>query len=313
MTAFLRLCRSELHRLFARGLTRLLAFVYVVVIVIFFFVAFTHHSTDPNAGRVAAERQQAQFMKDCLSAGQEHAPTPSPDGTSVQEGPSAADCANIQVPVQDKRWRANDTADAVKGMLGAGAVLAFILGASAGGAEWAARTIQALLLWEPRRVRVIAGKIVALSVVVTCLVVAAQVLVLAATWVLSVARGTTSGYTAEVWRHIAASQGRGLALAIIAGAFAFSISSFTRNTGAALGVAFGYFVILEQVIRVWQPKLTDYLLTPNVAALLSGRITVTDAHTSTVITSGRAGLVLTAYAALVLALATSLFVRRDVT
>ncbi len=39
-----------------------------------------------------------------------------------------------------------------------------------------------------------------------------------------------------------------------------------RNSAAALGVAFVYFVIVENVIRVWQPNLQAYLLTTNIAA-----------------------------------------------
>src|SRR4051794_26606038 len=45
------------------------------------------------------------------------------------------------------------------------AVVAFLIGATSGGAEWAARTMEALLVWEPRRVRLMLAKVGALAIV----------------------------------------------------------------------------------------------------------------------------------------------------
>jgi ABC-type transport system involved in multi-copper enzyme maturation permease subunit len=213
----------------------------------------------------------------------------------------------------DAPWTMDTTASAVKGWVGATALLAFVLGASAAGAEWAARTVQALLFWEPRRVRVIGAKVLALASVVVAIAVAAQLVLLAGTAVLTSARGSTQTSTEHVWSHIVATQGRGIALAVLAAVASFSISSLTRNTGASLGVAFVYLVILEQLLMAWKPVLAAYLLTPNVAAVVNGGIDFTSGDGTVVISAIRGALVLALYAAALLTAATTLFVRRDVT
>src|SRR4051794_41768194 len=44
------------------------------------------------------------------------------------------------------------------------AVVSFVIGATSGGAEWAARTMEALLVWEPRRGGVVVAEGGALAV-----------------------------------------------------------------------------------------------------------------------------------------------------
>src|SRR4051795_1215342 len=135
MTSFARLFRSELHRLTARRLTRVLALVYVAVIVGLCIIAMATHTKHLGPG--------------------------------------------------NKIWTAGDTRDAVQAMVGLGAGLGFVLGASAGGAEWAQKTVQALLFWEPRRIRVIAAKVLALSLVAATFVVLGQLLTVAGTRVVA--------------------------------------------------------------------------------------------------------------------------------
>src|SRR3954452_10016812 len=262
MTSFARLCRSELHRLTARRLTRWLALVYVAVIVGLCIIAMATHT--------------------------KHGPL-------------------------DKSWQAVDTADAVQAIVGLGAGLGFVLGASAGGAEWAQKTVQALLFWETRRVRVIVAKVAALSAVAAAFVVLGQLLTIAGTRLVALTSGTTNGYTGHVWTDILGTQSRGLLLTALTAVAAFSIASLTRNTGAALGAAFLYFVIIEQVIHAWKPWTAKYLLTPNVAALVAGHVDLSDEAKVVVINSGRAGVTIFVYVAVLLGVPTALFVRRDVT
>jgi ABC-type transport system involved in multi-copper enzyme maturation permease subunit len=263
MNSFLRLCRSELHRLTARRMTRWLSIVYVAVIVGMCIIAAATHTKHPGPG--------------------------------------------------DKIWTVDDTSSAVQAMVGFGAGLAFLLGASAGGAEWAQKTMQALLFWETRRVRVIAAKVAALSVVAAAMVLIGQVLTIAGTRVVTLTSGTTAGYTGHEWSDILGTQARGLLVAILTAAAAFSIASLTRNTGAALGAAFLYFVIIEQVIHAWKPWTGKYLVSPNIAALVAGHVNLSESTKLVVIHSGRAGVTICVYVAVLLGITTALFVRRDVT
>ena len=56
--------------------------------------------------------------------------------------------------------------DGVKAVAGIFAFMAFLVGATAAGAEWSAGTMQSLLYWEPRRVRVMVAKVAALAAAV---------------------------------------------------------------------------------------------------------------------------------------------------
>src|SRR5204863_3909886 len=117
---------------------------YVVLIRLVSLLAFTQHSKDHNAGVKKALQEQSRLIEECQQS-------PAPPSASAPATPQPGDCASIRVTAEDKRWRVTDTLDAVKGIVVLGALLCFVLGASAGGAEWAAGTLQALRFWEPRR------------------------------------------------------------------------------------------------------------------------------------------------------------------
>lgn len=145
----------------------------------------------------------------------------------------------------------------------------FLVGASAAGAEWAAGTMQSLLYWEPRRVRVMLAKVCALVAAATVLVIGIESLVVGVAYLVGSLRGNTEGMTGGFWTSI-------LLLVIRIGAFAwftsvagFAIAFGTRNTGAALGAAFVYF-IGEQFVINWKNWLAPWSLTGNFVGWLSG-------------------------------------------
>ena len=43
-----------------------------------------------------------------------------------------------------------------------------------------------------------------------------------------------------------------------------------RNTAAALGVAFAYLIVGENIVRAWKPHLTRWLIGENAASFLLG-------------------------------------------
>jgi hypothetical protein len=57
-------------------------------------------------------------------------------------------------------------------------------------------------------------------------------------------------------------------LAVLAALLGFGLANLVRNTGAALGVGFLYFAIIENILRVASQRTQRYLLSDNVAALL---------------------------------------------
>jgi ABC-type transport system involved in multi-copper enzyme maturation permease subunit len=187
--------------------------------------------------------------------------------------------------------------------------VAWILGASAIGADWHAGHVTTILTWEPRRGRVMLAKIAAslTSVFVVSLVI--QALLGAALAVAAAGAGSTAGADAT-W--LAESAGVALRVALLSTIFAgfgFGLASAGRNTAVALGVGFGYLVIVENLVRGLRPQWTPWLLTDNAGLFivdspidfpLLGRSTV------------GAGLYLAAVGAVLLLAASGLFRTRDV-
>jgi ABC-type transport system involved in multi-copper enzyme maturation permease subunit len=189
---------------------------------------------------------------------------------------------------------------------------AYLIGASAAGAEWSAGTMQSILFWESRRVRVVAAKVAGLLAVIAMVVIAAEVLFTLLAMLATQARGTSAGVTGGVWSSHLLLVLRGIGIASFAAILGFSIAFATRITAAAVGVGFIYFAVLEQLVLVWKMWLAPYLIAPLLAAWLNNGLDF-DEEAGIKISGGRAGLTLAIYAAAMLTAATLWFRQRDVT
>jgi ABC-type transport system involved in multi-copper enzyme maturation permease subunit len=183
-------------------------------------------------------------------------------------------------------------------------------GASFIGAEYKAGTITTVLTWEPRRVRVIGGKLLAAGIVAAGAYVLLQALLGAALIPAVVARGDDAGLDAEFYRRVGGLLLRGGLVTGGAAVLGGSLAALGRNTTAALGVALGYLIVVEQILRGLRPGWHDWFLIENLFLVLIGRPEEgSDIERSVV----GAGILLTAYLAAVAAAATVAFARRDVT
>ena len=185
---------------------------------------------------------------------------------------------------------------------------AVIGGASMIGAEWRAGTLVTLLTWEPGRVRVAVAKLLACGLVASGVAFALQVLWCLAFLPTALGPGTTAGADAEWVRSLAAA---GLRLSVLTGLTAVlmaSIAMIGRNTATALGAAFAYMIIFENIVRAWKPWSARFLLGQNGAIFASDADLRTEAFTRS---TQAAGLTLTAYALAVAVVAVTLFWRRD--
>ena len=189
-------------------------------------------------------------------------------------------------------------------------ILGWLFGASFVGAEWHAGTVTTLLTWEPRRTRVIVAKVVAAVVSLFVLTLVLQLVLGGVLAVDAAMQGSTSGVNGA-WAAEAA--GVALRVALVSCIFAgvgFGIASIGRNTAAALGVGFGYIVIVENLVRGLRPAWTPWLLTENAGRFLIGDpADFPNLHRSTL----GAGLYLAAVAVLLLVAAAAQFRARDVT
>jgi ABC-type transport system involved in multi-copper enzyme maturation permease subunit len=102
----------------------------------------------------------------------------------------------------------------------------------------------------------------------------------------------------------------------------FGLTNLIRNTGAALGIGFVYFAVIETAIRILRPAWEPWLLSNNAAGLISPHgITVLiydnlgptgfDQPREYLITNLQAGIVLAVVAAVIIGVGTLLFTRRD--
>ena len=199
------------------------------------------------------------------------------------------------------------------GVAGTAALVSFIVGASYIGAEWGAGTMQALLFWEPRRHRVILAKAAALVGVMVVFTAVMQAVGWSTTMLVGSTRGTTDGVTSAIQSDAFGTMLRGLFVVAFTGLLGFAIAGFARVTGAALGVGFLYFAIVEQVIAGLRPGWISYLISPNVAAVMADGIEDDRGSRIVELTAGRGIAVLLVYLVLFVGAFSVAFDRRDVT
>lgn len=209
------------------------------------------------------------------------------------------------------------TSDVPDEVLGVGlgvAVLGFILGCTLGGADWSQKTMAALLFWEPRRPRVYLVKLAALLVTLVTILLVAQAVWIAIKTGLVAAHGVADVTAGSIVDDTLTNIGRSTVLVLAMGGLAYGLASLIRNTGAALGIGFVYFAIVELFINGLLPRLAPYTLTVNIGALFTpGGLREEFGNRVVEVSSLQAGLVLITYATVVCAIGLELFRRRDVT
>ncbi|MCZ2824148.1 MULTISPECIES: ABC transporter permease subunit [unclassified Modestobacter] len=318
------LLRAEAHRFVARRFIQVLLLLAALGWVTATVIGLTQFASATPA-RLAAAQQELQaeversneFREECLAS------TDVPADASPDEfcGPpvTAADL--------DLDWYldpapfslvSGGTAGAVA-FGAAGAVLAFLIGATFVGAEWSSRSIVALLFWETRRPRVLGAKTAVVAVASAVLGVVAQGAWLATAGLWQAVAGDGAALPEGFWSELLATGGRGVLLTTLIGLLGFGLTNLVRNTGAALGVGFVYFAVLETAVRAVRPAWQPWLLTDNAAALVlpdgltlyTGFDPVTGVSTEYLLGNLQAAVFLSLVTAVVLTVGVVLFTRRD--
>jgi hypothetical protein len=324
------LLRSELHRFRSRRFIQVVLVLGLLGWVVATAISLTQFAT-PSADELARAEQQAEqsvaennrFREQCLA---EPGELP-PDLTAQDVCPPEMTREDVELS-----WFLNpapfDFADAaLVGVLGfavISAVLAGLIGATWIGAEWSNRSLVALLFWVPQRMRVMAAKLVVLIGACLLLGIVAQASWLAMSRLLDAVAGTGEELPPDLWSDLLQTQARAVLLTVVAGLLAFGLTNLVRNTGAALGIAFVYLVIVENAVRALRPRWQPWLLSDNAAALVQdGGLTILIYDTTPDSTGVvqpteyflghlQAGIFLAVVAAVVVAIGAVLFARRDV-
>ena len=280
-----RLLAVELRRLMSRRLVRLLVLGIFVVLTITSVVQGFNHTNDLGAARqkivaeVTREAGSGMFGFNC-DAGV-NADVRSDPQTGKLILPPGCHEPSVQ-EVVDQRMRYEDPRFLMvrdgRNMLLAGmvtaALLAFLLSASAIGAEWNSGMFASLLTWEPRRPRVLLAKTAACVLfftIVGALIIGYQLLSAAA---LAQTRGSFVGMTGPVTHELAGLVGRGVGLVALTAAAGAALAGIARSTAGAMAILGGYLVVVELGARNMLNGDTRWLLSTNAQALVTGRATI---------------------------------------
>lgn len=192
---------------------------------------------------------------------------------------------------------------------------AVVVGASAVGADWGAGLMTTLLTWEPRRGRLMAAKGLAVVGGVVLATIAIFVLVALVLLPTGATRGTMDGLTATWWRSIFGLAARGLAVAALGTALGIGLANVMRTSAGPIASWLIFQFVVAPVVAVfWRPSLYRWFPDGNVQLLLGG---FEDSAINGVAlipssSSVRGGLVLAAYAGLMLIGGFVAFRTRDV-
>jgi ABC-2 type transport system permease protein len=256
----------EWRRALARRLVRVSAALAVLAILVGATIAFlVSREMDQAAVARAQAARQAEVQR-CIAGQLQGVPAEVP----AEERPRFCEEGFIP-PVQDRSFHYEQLPNILVGMSPFAISLGWLLGASLVGAEWHAGTMATLLTWEARRVRVLVAKLVAAAALVFALVVALQALLGAALLPAGLWRGTTEGLDWGWFRSLSGVGLRVAAVSVAAATMGFSIATIGRNTAAALGIAFGYFAVVENAIRGLRPNWTPWLLGDNIIVVITAQ------------------------------------------
>jgi ABC-2 type transport system permease protein len=304
------LLAAELRRISSRRLVQLTVALALIGAVLGGVAAFAFSGSLSEAEyqqRVAAAdseaKEQDAQIEACLEA------------HGVERGEEISDDVARQcfpadgVPrPEDPRFHRSRLEAILRGVTGALAVIAWAIGASLVGAEFASRSMTTLLTWEPRRGRVFVAKTVAVMLAVAVFALAALVLVGLAMWPALAAHGAPLRAGDPTLWSLAGTVGRGVALATISAGIGFAIATIGRNTAAALGAGFAYVIVLENIVGTSLEGWRRWLLLGNVIVFVSGRSDSSDVPGRSV---AGAGVFLAAVAVGSLLVAGGAFRRRD--
>ena len=193
-----------------------------------------------------------------------------------------------------------------------------VIGATLGGADWSAGSMATLLVWEPRRLRVLAARAVAVAITALVVTVLAQAIFVAGLTMFIVVRGTFDQTPSGFVGDLAMTGLRISAVAAIFGLLGLSLATIGRSTVAGLGVLLGYLIIVEGFLSnllFWVQKMTfgrsaAAVVTDEALELFDGS---TIPPTIFELTPGRAWMTLGIWAVALLAIAGASFRLRDVT
>jgi ABC-type transport system involved in multi-copper enzyme maturation permease subunit len=274
-SSFGSLLRSEVHRFRSRRFIQVVLAVAVLLWIVATVIALTQFGNPSDAAIAQAEQQISADLKMQHEGWQQCLDDPGP---GVPEGVAPEDLCGPE-PTRDTMrlvWYLDKApfdfgstgTDGALAFAAISAVIAALVGATWIGAEWSSRSLVALLFWVPRRMQVMTAKLLVLVGAAALIGLVAQAAWLGLSGILRAAVGSDAPLPDGFWGDLLQTQGRGVLLTVFAALLAFGLTNLVRNTGAALGIAFVYVVIVENVVRAMRPHWQPWLLSDNALGLV---------------------------------------------
>lgn len=297
------LFRVEVRRLLARRLFRSLTILVIAGFTLAGILTYLNSNDSPDAV-AAADAQRRAEVQQCIerfSSGEESRG----EAAATKQEQRAACEREVWVP--DPRFVYVEVEWILMSMGIPLIMLGWLMGASFIGAEYSNRTLTSLLTWEPRRKRVVAAKLGALSLVTFVWIALFQIFLASALYPAAALKGTTAGVDAAFGATIAGVGARVAAAGVVAALLGFSLALAGKSTAAALGVGFAHLAVVEGLIRTFRPAWVDWLIGDNLSLFLIGADDVSHLGHS----REAAALLLVAYAATAVLVAAAWFKRRE--
>ena len=198
----------------------------------------------------------------------------------------------------------------VQGLVIAGnfiGLISLVLFAQVIGSEYREGTLKVLLSHEPRRLHLLAGKLLALAAFVTVAVLAAFAFEVATAVVVAGARGasTSEWWTSDALQNAAGLVARTIAAVIVRGLMGGFLAVVFLGAVPAIGVGLGYTFVADALIVAAWPDARNWLPQEALVAFAQGG--------KGGLATDQAGLVIAAYAISFVVIAGALFRNRDVT
>lgn len=275
------LLRSEILRARSRRSLRwltvlaLLGVVGIAAILWFTSARVTEGDLAAAAEQLRVEQQQSYEM--CLA----DPGIPEAERPTVCWKPTEQDALDNALWALPKRPLDQSGLEGFVGFAGGiGLLVAVMLAATTGGADWGARTMGLLLSWEPRRTRVFLVRLVVVLGVALAVEAAMVMLAVALGSVIAGAHDLVLPAGTTLPNHQAVDLGqaaelalRWLPLAALGAAGSFAVAMLTRSTGWAIGALIGFVAVVESLIQGLWPWGSQWLLQTNAAAWLTGGLT----------------------------------------
>lgn len=275
----MRLLRVEIDRFFSRRTTRVASLGLLGVVVLALVAVWQSSAPVSEEDKALSQQYYEEALADWEVNGEATlAECYEMEATDQETDPSVSyDCESWAPQAEAYLWSdplfTDQAGSALTGIGYAVLFFAFFVGVSFVAAEFATGSMGSWLTFEPRRTRVYVSKLAAAGLGVIVPAVLAAVLVVGGAWAIFSSWGTLGDVTGEVWSDLALGGLRLTLTAVGVGVLGAAVAMVVRSTAAAIGLLFGYGIVVEGIIGSAVDAFKPWLLTLKVDAVLQGKST----------------------------------------